>query len=167
MTQECLQLQNLPDNVRKFWDEKQQTLQDTLLRFSYGVFVEPADVILHEKSGLLYVMRQNLWFEDFPKSSTFSSLFHQNAEYTKTRIQIPRAAIAEVRLIPSAELGHALLGTSPSSAGILDFFRLFKPRPNTLLLNGADAAGQPIRCALRDLDDPDDWFRILSNPEAV
>ena len=162
MTQECPQLKNLSPNIRKFWEDKEQTLQDTLLRFSYGVFIEPAEVILREKSGLLYLMRQNLWFEDFPKSSTFSALFEQRSQYTKTQIQIPCASIAEVHLVPAIELGSIFLGKRPSSAGILGALRLFKPRPNTIVLRGTDAAGNPLHCALRDLDGADEWYQALS-----
>ena len=167
MTQGCPQLENLPANVRKFWEERQHTLQDTLLRFSYGVLVESTDMMLREKSGLLYLMQRDLWFEDFQKSSLFSSLFQQGTEYTKTQIQIPRTAIMDVRLVPAIELGHELLGKRPSSEGFGAFFRLFKPRPNTLLLVRADAAGQPVRCAFRDIDEPDAWYRALSAPETL
>jgi len=163
MIPRCQQLQNLPASARKFWEEKEQALHDTLLCFSYTVCVEPADGVLREKGGLLYLMRQNLCFEDFPKSSAFSSLFQQNAEYTKTQVQIPLHAIAEVRLLTSPELGPELLADGPSSAGILEFFRLFKPRPTTLFVAGSDAAGHAIRCAFQELDKPDAWYQTLAD----
>jgi hypothetical protein len=162
MAQECSQLQNLPASVRKFWDDKQQALHDTLQRFSYGVLVEPADVMLREASGLLYLMHQNLWFEDFPKSSIFASLFQQNANYTKTLLQFPLNAISEVRLIPSFELDRLLLEPSRSSGGMFSFLRFFSSRQNTLFLAGKDATGQDFKCAFRDLDDPAAWHQALS-----
>jgi hypothetical protein len=162
MTQECPQLQNLPANVRKFWDDKQQALHDTLQRFSYGVLVESADVMLRETSGLLYLMRQNLWFEDFPKSSVFSSLFQQNANYTKTLLQFPVNAISEVRLVPSSELARLLLETPRSSGGFFSFLRIFSPKQNALFLSGKDATGRDFKCAFRDLDDPGAWHQTLS-----
>ncbi len=165
MTPKSPQLQNLPANVRKFWEEKEQALHDTLLRFSYVVCVEPAEVILREKSGLLYLMRQNLWFEDFPKSSAFSSLFQQSGEYTKTRIQIPLTAITDVRLVTSPELGPELLGTRPSSGGVPAFLRLFKPKPTTLFLAGSNAAGHAIRYAFQNLDAPDAWYQTISDSQ--
>jgi hypothetical protein len=162
MTQECPQLQNIPANVRKFWNDKQQALNDTLQRFSYGVLVESADVMLRETSGLLYLMQQNLWFEDFPKSSVFSSLFQQNANYTKTLLQIPVNTISEVRLVPPFELARLLLETSRPSGGIFSFFRILTPKQNTLFLTGKDATGRDFKCAFRDLEDPDAWHRALS-----
>lgn len=163
MTQECPQLQNLPANVRKFWDDKQQALHDTLQRFSYGVLVESADVMVRETSGLLYLMRQDLWFEDFPKSSIFSSLFQQNADYTKTLLQFPITTISEIRLVPSFELARLLLDVTRSSGGIFSFFRMFTPRQNTLFLAGKDATGHDFKCAFRDLDDPSAWHQALSS----
>ncbi len=163
MIPECPQLQNLPANARKFWEEKERTLHDTLLRFSYTVCVEPADGVLREKSGLLYLMRQNLWFEDFPRSSAFSSLFQQSGEYTKTQVQIPLHAITEARLLTSPELGPELLAPRPSSGGVLEFFRLFKPTPTTLFLAGSDASEHAIRCAFRELDGPNGWYQTLSD----
>jgi hypothetical protein len=167
MSQTCPQLHHLPANVREFWEAKQQALHDTLVRFSYSVLVEPTAMMLRETSGLLYLMEQNLWFEDFPKSSAFASLFQQNAGYTKTQIQLPRAAITDARLTPAAELGQVLLGKRPSSSEFLAFFRVFAPRPTTLVLTARDAAGQPVHCAFRDLDDAEAWYHALSPSEAA
>lgn len=165
MIQESPQLHTLPANVRKFWEEKQQTLQETLLRFSYGVLVEPGELILREKSGLIYLMDRNLWFEDFPKNSTFASLFQQGIEYTKTHVHFPRHSITHIRLVPAAEVETMFLSARPSSAGILGFFRLFKPRPNTLVMDAVTGEGRAAQVALRDLDDPDMWYRLLTESE--
>ena len=68
---QCPQLDQLPENVQTFWEEKQNELGERLLLFSYAIFVNPAHFPLPEKSGILYLMEQNLWFEDFPKPPLF------------------------------------------------------------------------------------------------
>lgn len=162
MIQECPQLQNLPANVRKFWEEKQSTLDDTLLRFSYGVLVEAKDVMLRETGGLAYLMRRNLWFEDFPKSSIFSSLFQSKAPYTKTQLQFPLTRITEVRLVPPSELGPLLCQTDRPPGKLLKILQMFNPKPTVLFLAGKDAVDRNFRYAFRDLDDPDAWYQTLS-----
>ena len=50
------QLAHLSENVRLFWEEKQQELGETLLKFSYTIFVEPVRFPALEKSGIFYLM---------------------------------------------------------------------------------------------------------------
>jgi hypothetical protein len=162
MEQHCQQLDTLPENIRAFWEEKERTLNDTLVRFSYGILLKPAEFMLQEASGIVYLMRQNLWFEDFPKSNAFSALFQRDSKYTKTLIQVPLITIQEVRLMTTTEAASLLLEQPPRPGFFQQLFQWIPAKPNTLLLSGQQADETLRHYAFRDLDDPTSWQQTLS-----
>ena len=84
----CPQLQDLPPNIRQFWEEKQQECGEQIVLFSYAVFLGSPESSSPEKSGILYLMERNLWFEDFPKPPLF--LFNRATTYKKTLLHAHR-----------------------------------------------------------------------------
>lgn len=165
MSEECSQLKKLPQNVREFWESKQRELEDTLLRFSYAIFTTPGQYFLVEKTGLLYLMKKNLWFEDFQKPPFF--LFARSApQYKKTIIQIPLETVENFETIRQAALQELLLGKKHRSGFLQDLFRLIGSDPLYLLISGKHTADSSLRYAFRELDDPVSWVQTLSDWKA-
>ena len=155
----CPQLDQLPENVQTFWEEKQNELGERLLLFSYAIFVNPDHFPLPEKSGILYLMERNLWFEDFPKPPLF--FLNRTSKYKKTLIQISRQTITSVELIKQSGLEEVFWG-KPSGAGFLrNIAKLISPDPTYLLLSASQNAENPSRYAFREINDPKAWLQAL------
>jgi hypothetical protein len=161
MPDQCPQLAQLPEKVRKFWEDKQRECHDTLLRFSFAVLTDPSQKFQIEKSGLLYLMQTNLWFEDFPKSSSLMFLFGAQS-YEKTMIQIPLATLEAVKPIRQSALNELLPGKKRSAGFAYGFFRFLFPDPLWLLLSGQNVFGKPFQYAFRVMDNPESWAVTLS-----
>lgn len=163
MNQECPQLASLSENVRKFWEERQTTLQDTLLRFSYAVLTVPSDFTTVEKSGLLYLMKRNLWFEDFPKSSTFSALFQRSSQYEKMLLQLPVETVEQVQVIPQFALS-TFFPEFPVRSGPFQWItRMFGIGPKYLCVAGKDVSRGDVRYAFRDVTEPEAWVQAITD----
>jgi hypothetical protein len=163
MSQECPQLALLSENVRKFWEEKQITLQDTLRRFSYAVLTLPSGVMTVEKGGILYLMTRNLWFEDFQKSSTFSSLFQSSSQYKKMLLQLPVGTIEQVQIVPGFAL-NTFSPEFPARSGRFQWFtRMFSKEPQYLCLAGKEASGQDVRYVFREVGEPEAWVQAITD----
>ena len=156
---QCPQLDQLPENVQTFWEEKQNELGERLLLFSYAIFVNPAHLPLPEKSGILYLMEQNLWFEDFPKPPLF--FLNRTSKYKKTLIQIPRQAISSVELIKQSGLEEIFLRKRPGSGFFRSIAKLMSPESTYLLLAASQNAENPSRYAFREINDPKTWLQAL------
>ena len=158
MSKECPQLEKLSENVRTFWEDKQRELEDTLLRFSYTILTTPGQYFLVEKPGILYLMKKNLWFEDFPKPPFF--FFTRSSSQKKTLIQIPLKTVENFEAIGQSALRELFLGKKPRSGFLQGIFRL--SNPIYLLVSGKQAADSDFRYAFRELDDPESWVKTLS-----
>ena len=156
---QCPHLDQLPENVRIFWEEKQDELGETLYLFSYAIFVNPAQFPLPEKSGILYLMEENLWFEDFPKPPMF--FFNKTSKYKKTLIQIPRQAITTVELIKQSRLEEVFLGKESRSGFLRNIVKFMSPEPTYLVISENQNSANPSRYAFRELNDPEAWLQAL------
>jgi hypothetical protein len=161
MNQECPQLAALSENVRRFWEEKQAKLQDTLLRFSYAVLTLPSGFTTVEKSGLLYLMKHNLWFEDFPKSSTFATLFQRSSQYEKMLLQLPLETVEQVQVLPQVALDTFFVEFSVRSNPFQWIARMFGIGPKYLCVTGKDVSGHDVRYAFRDVTEPEVWEQAI------
>jgi hypothetical protein len=152
-------LDQLPENVQTFWEEKQNELGERLLLFSYAIFVNPAHFPLPEKSGILYLMEQNLWFEDFPKPPLF--FLNRTSKYKKTLIQIPRQTIATVELIKQSGLEEVFLGKRSGSGFFRYIAKLMSPEPTYLFISESQNTENPSGYAFREINDPKTWLQAL------
>jgi hypothetical protein len=165
MSEECPQLKKLPENVREFWEDKQRELDDTLLRFSYAILVIPGEYFLVEKVGLIYLMKKNLWFEDFQKPPFF--LFARSApQYKKTIIQIPLETVENFETVRQSTLQELFLGEKRRSGFFKNIFQLLSSDPLYLLISGKQAADSDFQYAFRELDNPVSWVQTLSDWKA-
>lgn len=160
MTRLTQKLQQLSEEARTFWEEKQESLQEELLFFSYSNLVESPQSPAYDKSGVLYLMERHLWFEDFPKAPVF--FLPQRSEYTKTLIQVPRAAITHVEFVKESVLPDVLQGKQPSQEMPRSFlWRIFHSDPLHLIVSGQEESNAPFRYIFRDFDEPETWRQLL------
>ena len=161
MPEQCPQLAKLPAQSRKFWEDKQRELQDTLIRFSYAVLTVPAELSSVDQSGLLYLMQQNLWFEDFPKPPPLISI-GKPREYQKTLIRMPVAALEKFEVIPESVLKMRFQDKPQHSGFFRNLAYFLGVNPKYLLFSGKLAAGSRFQYAFREIDEPQVWVQTLS-----
>ena len=165
MAKQCPQLEKLPENVRNFWEDKQRELDDILLRFSYAILTLPSQFPPIEKSGILYLMKSNLWFEDFPKPPLFFFV-KSTSQYKKTIIQMPLETLENVETIRQSALHDFLLEKNRGLGFLRNIFRLASPDPMYLFISGKLASGNYFQYAFRELDDLESWLLTLSEWKA-
>lgn len=163
MTQyeQCPQLQNLPPNIQQFWEEKQQECGEQVIRFSYAVWIESPDTSTREKSGILYLMGRNLWFEDFPKPPFF--LFNRTDTYKKTRLQIPRTTILRVELVKKSGIEIRLQGKAPRPGMLQKLFAMFTPDPVYLCVVQRQEDADPRTYQFREVNEPEAWIQAFKD----
>lgn len=163
MTQheQCPQLHNLPPNIRQFWEEKQQECGEHVILFSYAVLLGSPETSAPEKSGILYLMERNLWFEDFPKPPFF--LFNRAATYKKTLLQIPRTTILTVELVKKSGLEVRLHGKAPRTSALQKLFAVFAPDPVYLRVMQRQENGETRIYQFREVNAPEAWIQAFNN----
>ena len=149
----------LPENVRSYWEEKQQQTGEQLQLFSYAILVEVTQFPPLEKSGLLYLMERHLWFEDFQKPGFF--LFNTTPSYQKTMIQIARQTLTQVELMRESALEQALFGRKWRSGGFSRLFQFLSPDPKYLVISATSETKSSARYVFRDLEQPEEWVQAL------
>ena len=157
----CPQLHALPSNIQQFWEEKQQECGEQLLLFSYAVFMGTLESPSPDKSGILYVMERNLWFEDFQKAPFF--LFAAAATYKKTLIQIPRPSITKVELITKSGLDLRLHGKTPRTGALHKLFSLFTSDPAYFCVAQKQTNGEITTYLFREVNEPEAWIQACQN----
>jgi hypothetical protein len=161
MSHQCPQLEKLPDNIRKFWEDKQTELEDTLIRFSYAILTIPTQFAPIEKNGILYLMKRNLWFEDFQKPPFFIFM-RSSSQYKKTIIQMPLETLENFEVVRQSALEELITGEKPRLGFFHNIFRLMRVDPIYLFVSGKETSGNTFQYAFRELDDPESWSRTLS-----
>lgn len=157
--EQCPQLYKLPPNIRQFWEEKQQECGEQVILFSYAVLLGLPEASAPEKSGILYLMERNLWFEDFPKPPFF--LFNRAATYKKTLLQIPRATILTVELVKKSGLEVRLQGKAPRTGMLQKLFALFTPDPAYLRVEQRQDSKAPDMYYFREVNEPEAWIQAF------
>ncbi|PID57710.1 hypothetical protein CSB45_05615 [candidate division KSB3 bacterium] len=156
MPEQRVQIDQLPENIRDFWAQKQQEHGEALLKFSYGILSFVTETTLSEKYGVVYLMEQHLCFEDFYKAPHF--LLQRHApEYIKTRLKILRASLSDIQILRQREVEKRFLGVESSSGPLANFLDLFRRSPDYLVLTEAEGS----TFIFRDLDHPESWLEAL------
>ncbi|GAK60243.1 hypothetical protein U27_00134 [Candidatus Vecturithrix granuli] len=159
--EQCPQLQDLPRNIQQFWEEKQQECGEQVIIFSYAVLLGSSEAPTPEKSGILYLMERNLWFEDFPKPPFF--LFNRATTYKKTLLQIPRTTILTVELIKKSGFEVCLQGKPSRTGALQKLFTIFVPDPVYLRVVQRRDGQESDLYYFRELNEPEAWIQAFKN----
>ena len=164
MPEQLAPLDQLPEDVRKFWEQKQQEFGEGLVKFSYGIYMSFKTSPITEKCGIIYLMEQHLCFEDFYKAPLF---FQTKApEFKKTQFRIPRASIAKTEILQKEEFEKKFLGQEPSSSLFQNILNIFRSRSTYLEITETQETAVPTLHIFRDLDDPELWLKALQPKES-
>ena len=97
------------DDVSEFWLEKEQEAGSKLVIPTFAIYVQGLPDIVGPVSGLLYLMENGFYFENFEQQNIWSSLFQKSSLSKKSRfkkilLKIPTEAIKEVSHFLNFEL---------------------------------------------------------------
>ncbi len=159
MSVQCPKLDHLSENIRTYWEEKQQERGETLHQFSYAILVEPVRFPAPEKSGILYIMEHNVWFEDFPKPPLF--FLNSPSNYKKTQFHIPRTSITDVELITRSAFEQRFFDKQPSSGPLQGILNIFKTDPVYCIISERQENGDLLQHVFREVDEPEGWLKAL------
>ena len=159
MPEQLVQLDQLSEDIRAFWEQKQQEFGEGLVKFSYGILMNPKGSSMSEKCGVVYLMEQHVCFEDFYKAPLF---FQTNApQFKKTQLRIPRASITKGEILQQKEFEKRFFGQEPSSGILQNILNIFRQKPSYLVLTEIQNPETPRTHIFRDLDEPERWLEAL------
>ena len=86
------------DQVKKFWDKKEEALGGHVVFQTYVTYLGDAGTgVYNGRGGLFYVINDRLYFEDFEKFNALMALFNRKDEdYEKTEFSIPLEDVSEM-----------------------------------------------------------------------
>lgn len=163
MPEQLAQLDQLSEDVRAFWEKKQQELGEDLVKFSYGFHMNPEQSSMPEKCGIVYLMEKSLCFEDFYKTPLFFQTRTQ--EFTKTQIRIPRSSITKVEILQQQEFEKRFFGQASPSGLFQNILNIFRQQSNYLVITETQGTTPPATHIFRDLDDSERWREALRPKE--
>ena len=82
--------------VREFWLKKEEELQSRLLIRCVATYIAGYPGLGDPILGLLYLMENGLYFENFEKRSMWISMFQKNDSFKKVSLKMPIGSISEV-----------------------------------------------------------------------
>ena len=85
-------------DINEFWRAKESEAQSRLVIASFATYIEGYPGLRGPIHGLLYLMENGFYFENFEKKDMWSTLFQKNRSFRKTYIRIPIKCIGEVSL---------------------------------------------------------------------
>lgn len=161
MPEQLAQLDGLTEDVRAFWEKKQEELGEGLIEFTYGVYMSPKESSIPEQCGIVYLMEKHVCFEDFYKAPLFFQTGMQ--EFKKTHVKIPRSSITAVEILQQTEFEKQFLGQEPSSGIFQNILNIFHKKSLYLVVTETQGAKQTKTHIFRDLDDPERWSEAISS----
>jgi len=84
------------EDINEFWRAKEKEAQSRLAIASFATYIEGYPGLRGPIHGLLYLMENGFYFENFEKKDMWSTLFQKNRSFRKTYIKVPIKSISEV-----------------------------------------------------------------------
>ena len=84
------------EDIIEFWSTKEKEAQSRLVIASFATYIEGYPGLRGPIHGLLYLMENGFYFENFEKKDMWSTLFQKNPSFRKTYLKVPIKSISEV-----------------------------------------------------------------------
>ena len=95
-----------PDQTpEEFWSGREEQYGGKVRYFTFSHFLGNSQSGYKELPGLLFVIDNNLYFEDFEKDSMFGRLMGRKKSYEKTEFSIPLDQLVKKQIVRKA---HAI-----------------------------------------------------------
>ncbi len=99
------------DESVKFWEQKTIEAGKEILFKSFSRFIGTRNEGMKNLTGLLYATEDNIYFEDFEKSSMFDFLMKKKRDYEKFMMDFPLSEITEMRRVSESSAETCINGS--------------------------------------------------------
>lgn len=111
----------------EFWKEREEEKGGELQFNTFATFIGRGGDKKVELGGLLYIINNRVYFEDFEKDNIFMKILTKKRSYKKTEFSFDIAAIRGVKEVSVGEATNCILGLigneeTKQAAGISKFF---------------------------------------------
>lgn len=132
--------QKQAEDPTEFWREVEARRGGTVGFYSFASLLGRSDGSRLDLPGLLYVVNETAWFEDFEKDNWLARVVTGTRKFQKTELSFAVAEVAEVRTVTRRRAalclaGHARAEALPRASPLALFFSV--PIVNVLLRTGS------------------------------
>lgn len=98
--------------IEQFWKEKEETLGGKVLHQTYATFLGDAGAeSFNGRGGLLYVVGNRIYFEDFEKFNAMMALFNRTDDkYAKTEFSMLLEDVKAVQRVSEKDAKSCIMG---------------------------------------------------------
>ena len=90
---------HVEDEAKKFWEDIEKERGGKVTFFTFATFLGESRGKQVTLGGLLYVVKDIVYFEDFEKENWFAKLLSRKQKWEKTEFSFSKKNIVEVRLV--------------------------------------------------------------------
>ena len=101
---------NVEDEAKKFWQEIEKQRGGKVNFFTFATFLGESGGKQVTLGGLLYVVKDIVYFEDFEKENWFAKIFSRRQKWEKTEFSFDKKKIIEIRLVSKGAALNCIAG---------------------------------------------------------
>lgn len=81
------------NEIAQFWQEKEKEHKSTFVIATAADYINGCPAVSMPVSGLLYIMHNGIYFENFPNENWFNKLLPGQPHFIKIQLKFPRESI--------------------------------------------------------------------------
>ena len=98
------------EEAENFWAEKEQEKGGKVRFFTFATYIGNTGGRPTSLGGLLYIVNERLYFEDFEKDNWFAKIISRKKNYEKTEFDLDIQEIAEIKTISKSSALNCIAG---------------------------------------------------------
>lgn len=98
------------EESKKFWEEKEKEKGGKVLFFTFATFLGKTDDKQMTLGGLLYIVDDRVYFEDFEKDNWFAKITSRKKNYEKTEFSFDISDIDETKIVLKGNALNCIAG---------------------------------------------------------
>ena len=92
-------MKDVESEARKFWEEKESEKGGKVTFYTFATFLGRSSDRQVTNGGLVYIIDDKIYFEDFEKENWLVKLISRKQKYEKTEFSVKRSEISLTRIV--------------------------------------------------------------------
>ncbi len=133
-------MKDVENEAKKFWEEKEAEKGGKVTFYTFATFLGRSSDRQVTNGGLIYIIDDRIYFEDFEKENWLLKLVSRKQKYEKTEFSIKSGDISLTRIVSRNSALNCIAGYCESSETkeLSTFSKLFaKPVVQIMMKNGS------------------------------
>ena len=133
-------MKDVESEARKFWEEKEVEKGGKVTFYTFATFLGRSSDRQVTNGGLVYIIDDNIYFEDFEKDNWLVKLIARKQKYEKTEFIVKKGEISLSRIVTRNSALNCIAGFCESleTKELSVFMKLFaKPVVQLVMKNGS------------------------------